>query len=497
MRPFRVIMVAVVSLFAACAHAAAPEVTAELSASASLLAGEAYANGQSYALLTTLSDELGPRLSGSANYERAVRWAVDRFHAMGIASVHLEPVVLKHGWQRGSAHAVLLGAVPRVLHVAAYGWTPPTAKGGLRAPVVALRDITDAGVTASHVAGAIVLIDRQALIGPQAFHPQGPDDYELNRLSESLDARLQASGAVAALVYSKSVNQVLRTSSLSSGGDIMRLPAASIGREDALLILRTLTRGAVELELHLDSVVTGPVTVENVIAEIPGRDSAAEVVMLGAHLDSWDLGTGAQDNGSGVAEVMDVARALAALPHAPRRTVRVALWAAEEQGLNGSNAYVRAHAAEMQAVVAYLNTDTGAGRPLGWDVNGRRDLEPALQPLSALLARIGGSAITSDVGFDTDSGGFFLAGVPTLDLALVEDDYDPIVHHKPADTLDKVDTHDLAAATAMLAVTAYALAEAPARPAPHLSRAEVEALLRGVGALEYVRSSDMKDLLPD
>ena len=217
--------------------------------------------------------------------------------------------------------------------------------------------------------------------------------------------------------------------------------------------------------------------------------------MLGAHLDSWDLATGAQDNGSGVAQIMEAARALAHLASPPRRSLRFVLWAAEEQGENGSKAFVHAHAAAMSQVVAYLNTDTGAGRPLGWNVAGRDDLARALVPLAPLLDRIGGSATSDDLSFDTDVAAFIVAGVPALNLDVVDDQYDAVVHHKPADTLDKVNVHDLTAGAAMLAVTAYALAETVEPAVPRLSVAQREQLLQRNGALEYIRASSMKDLL--
>ena len=459
-----------------------------------ILAGDVYASGQSLELLGQIADDLGPRLSGSEGYERAVRWAVEMFHAVGLKDVRLEPVLLRHGWQRGHAQATLLGSSPRTLHVAAYGWSPPTPAGGLVGRVVSLLDDTDAAIEMAQVKGAIVLIDRMVFTGPVAFHESTVADFDRQRRYDTIDRRLRDAGAAAMLVYTKTSNQVLRTSDPAPDGEALALPIGSVGREDALLLQRQMQRGPVQINLHLDTTLTGPVTVNNVIAEVRGTSKPDEVVMMGAHLDSWDFASGAQDNGSGVAQVMDAARALAALPVKPRRSMRFALWASEEEGLNGSRAYVSAHASEMKNVVAYLNTDTGAGRPLGWNVSGRSDTEHALAPLTLTLARLGGSRITNEVEFDTDSGPFLLAGVATLNLAVVEDQYDSIVHHKPADTFDKVDAHDLTAGAAMLAVTAYLFADEEGRPTPRLTWPQVQDLLKNGGALEYVMSSNMKDL---
>lgn len=470
--------------------------TSQQLSAAGALAGDIYVRGRAFEFAESLSDELGPRLTGSEQYQRAVHWAVDQFRAMGIVEVRLEPVVLKHGWRRGPAQARLLGEVPRALHVASYGWSPPTPKPALRGPVVFLEDTTDAAIAAARVKDAIVLIDRASLTGPVVFRHTTPEEWQRERLYETLDQRLKSAGALAALVYTKTLNQVLRTSTFTEGGEALALPVGSIGREDALLIRRQLTKRPVQIELSLDNLLTGPITLQNVVAELPGRERPTEWVMLGAHLDSWDLATGAQDNGSGVAQVMEAARALASLGSRPRRSLRFVLWASEEQGENGSKAFVRAHAASIGQIAAYLNTDTGAGRPLGWNVGGREDLVHDLEPLTALLDRLGGSATSNDLSFDTDTAAFLVVGVPTLNLDVVDDQYDAVVHHKPADTLDKIDVHDLTAGAAMLAVTAYALADSPGSAAPHLTAEQVKELLKRNGALEYVESSSMKDLLP-
>ena len=455
------------------ARGAALTIAPDAAANIRTVVGDVYANGRCFEFLEALSDDLGPRLTGTDNYERSVRWAVDTFHAIGIADVRLEAVQLPHGWQRGTARAQLLGGAPRALHVAAFGWSPPTPKNGVRAPIVVLADTTDAAVTAAKVRGAVVLIDRTALVGPVVFHHGTVEEWQRERRAETLYARLRDAGARAVLVYAKTANQVLRTGDPADGGEALPLPIAYLGNEDALLLRRQLARGGAEVELVLDTSLTGPITVHNVVAELHGRERSDEVVMLGAHLDSWDFATGAQDNGSGVAQVIEAARAIAALGTAPRRSVRFALWASEEQGLNGSLGYVRAHGSEMRHVVAYLNTDTGAGRPRGWLVGGSATITPTLAPLAAPLTRLGGSTVTEDVSFDTDSGGFLLAGVPAFNLDVVDDDYDTVVHHKPGDTLDKVDAHDLTSGAAMLAVTAYALAESAERPLRRFSRQEV------------------------
>jgi Zn-dependent M28 family amino/carboxypeptidase len=201
-------------------------------------------------------------------------------------------------------------------------------------------------------------------------------------------------------------------------------------------------------------------------------------MLIGAHLDSWDFGTGAQDNGAGTASVLEVARAMMTLGKAPRRSVRFALWGGEEQGLLGSYAYTLAHKEELIKCVAVLNTDNGAGHPKGWKVEGRKDLKDAMQPWSdALLKDLSGGDLSMETTYDTDHGPFLLQGVPALDLWVDMSKYFEI-HHKSSDTIDKVDTLDFKAGTALVAVTAYAIAQSDKPIAPHIDHAAVGEILK-------------------
>ena len=232
------------------------------------------------------------------------------------------------------------------------------------------------------------------------------------------------------------------------------------------------------IEFEYQNKVSGPIQVNNVVAEIPGRDKADEWLIIGAHLDSWDYGTGAQDNGSGTAMVLEAARAIALMPQGPRRTIRFALWGGEEEGLLGSAAYVRAHQAELAKCVAVLNTDNGAGHPKGWKVEGRKDVADALRDTSKmLLADLSGGGLSQETSFDTDHGHFMLEGVPALDLWVEMEGYGKI-HHKASDTIDKVDAHSLALGSAIVAVTAYAIAERDQPLAPRLDHAAVGEIVK-------------------
>src|SRR5260221_443171 len=222
----------------------------------------------------------------------------------------------------------------------------------------------------------------------------------------------------------------------------------------ARLIQRELERGPVTVQFVIENTTSGETAVNNVVAEIRGSERPDEWILIGAHLDSWDFGTGAQDNGTGAISVLEVGRALMSLGKAPRRSVRLALWGGEEQGLLGSYAYTRTHKSELDKCVAVLNTDNGAGHPKGWKVEGREDLKKAMQPWSdGLLKDLNGGDLSLDVTYDTDHGPFVLQGIPALDLAVDMAHYMEI-HHKSSDTLDKVDGLDFKGGEAIVAVTA-------------------------------------------
>jgi Zn-dependent M28 family amino/carboxypeptidase len=253
---------------------------------------------------------------------------------------------------------------------------------------------------------------------------------------------------------------------------------AQVGMEDGNLIARLMEKGPVAIEFQYENKVSGPTEVNNVIAEIQGRERPDEWIIIGAHLDSWDYGTGAQDNGSGCAMVMEAARAIAAMGEAPRRSIRFALWGGEEQGLLGSAAYVRAHSSELAKCVAALNTDNGAGHPRGWKVQGRPDVGNAMKEISrTLLAGLSGGGLSQETSFDTDHGHFLLEGIPAFDLWVDMAHYGE-VHHKSSDTIDKVNAHDLASGAAIVAITGYALAERAEPIAPRIDHAAVGEILK-------------------
>jgi Zn-dependent M28 family amino/carboxypeptidase len=252
------------------------------------------------------------------------------------------------------------------------------------------------------------------------------------------------------------------------------------------MVRRLLEQGPVTIQYEAENKVSGPTPVNNVVAEIRGSERPDEWILIGAHLDSWDFATGAQDNGTGAVSVIEVARAIAALGKPLRRSVRFALWGGEEQGILGSYAYTQAHLKEMDKCVAVLNTDNGAGHPKGWKVEGRKDLQEAMQPLSdTLLKDIGGGALSMETTYDTDHGPFMLMGIPALDLWVDMSHYGEI-HHKSSDTFDKVDPVDFKAGEAIVAVTAYTIAQQEKPIASHISHTEVADIIRKADLTEML-----------
>jgi carboxypeptidase Q len=428
-------------------------------------------DGRSYEYVSELTSRFGSRLTGSPSYERAAEWAASQFRAAGLRRVAKAPFTIARGWERGAARGRIVSPIDQPLHVASLGWMPSTPEGGIEAEVVVVSDLQP-----EKIARQTTLKGRIALVAGQG----GRDAAERFRLRQHLDERLRAAQAVAMISADSAADNVLAARSPGFGTEIGVLPSAQIGREDAALIRRLMTQGPVRLALAWHNQVTpGPVAVSNVVAEINGRERPDEFVIVGAHLDSWDFATGAQDNATGVAMVLDAARAIATLGRAPRRSIRFALWGGEEQGLLGSYAYVAAHQEELRRCVAAINTDGGSGRIRGFLTPGRPDVADAMRPYSqALLAGLAATGLDPSMryAFQTDVGPFLLHGIPVLDLDPDEVPYE-IVHHKSSDTIENVDRHDLAVGTAAIAVAAFALADAPEPIATHLDPAGVAAML--------------------
>lgn len=442
--------VAAAMVMAAAVLAAAPSRTGYDTAIARRLAHVAL-NGRAFDYTRELT-AIGARVTGSAAYERAAKWSAQQFEQSGVAPARFEPFTIAHAWERERpARVRLVSPIQQPLVAASLGWTRSLPSGGIEADLAVAS--AKAPVDADEIRGRIVLVD-------------GDDGGDLDR-------RLADAGALALLFQDADADNALAARVRRFGGDIAILPSATVARDDVAVVRRLMRNGPVRLALDWRNKVSdGPVAVPNVIAELRGRERPDEWVLIGAHLDSWDFATGAQDNAAGAAMVIEAARTIAALGRAPRRSIRFALWGGEEQGLLGSTAYVRAHRDDLERAIAVLNLDGGTGRILGWTIPGREDVEADIRDLArALLRDLDAAAVDHSMAyaFDSDGGPFLRQGVPMLDLNVDDNRYEDI-HHKATDTIDRVDPHNLAVGAAVAAVTAYAIADAPARLAPRGSR---------------------------
>jgi len=429
-------------------------------------------NGPSMATLGELADGIGGRLTGSPAYVRSTEWATAKFRSYGIENVRLEPFTIPAGWQRGTATGAMLAPLSRPLYVASLGWSPSTPPGGVQAAVAIVADVSPEALKSreAELRGKIVFLDSSKIYA-EGYGKAMP------KLEAAWPA-FQKAGVLAVLVPDREKNNVLNAHGVGWSAKLLPLAGAEIGMEDAKLIQRELERGPVTIQLTIENKTSGETTVNNVVAEIRGSERPDEWILIGAHLDSWDFGTGAQDNGTGAVSVLEIGRALMALGKAPRRSVRLALWGGEEEGVLGSYAYTQSHLNELDKCVAVLNTDNGAGHPKGWKVEGREDLRKAMQPWSdGLLKNLNGGELSLDTTYDTDHGPFVLQGIPALDLWVDETKYFEI-HHKSSDTLDKVDGLDFKAGEAIVAVTAYAIAQSETPIAPHIDHAAVGEILK-------------------
>lgn len=421
---------------------------------AAQLIGAALSEGHAFSRLAELTDGVGQRPTGSEGAEAAVQWARKSFEADGV-QVALEPVKVPH-WVRGEGSARVLASRRGRVHalaVLALGGSVGTPPKGLSAEVVEVRSLEEVAALGDKVKGKIVFFNHAMAESSDYGKVVG-----LRSRGASVAAK---AGAVGMLIRS------LATASLRSPHtgamryeEGPRIPAAAVSVEDGELLHRLLVGGPVRVELKLGCQMLPDVDSFNVVAEVKGREKPREVVLLGAHLDSWDVGTGAHDDGTGVVMVMEAARLLGQLKPAPRRTVRVVLYMNEENGLDGARAYAEAHKAELTEHVAALEMDSGGERPLGVALHagaGAEDVvRPWLKPLEALGA---GSFMVGEAG-GADISTLAPGRVPLVGLRVDSSRYFDI-HHSEADTLDKVDPKDLARTTAALVWLSYALAESP------------------------------------
>jgi hypothetical protein len=434
------------------------------------LTGRAFGETPLLEDLHELCDGIGGRPTGSPACERAIAWAVAKFQSAGADSVTLESFPVPQSWTPEAAEAECLAPEHFALRIAASPYSGST-KGAIEAPVVDAGEGTPEafGKLGDAARGAI------ALVGSREMKTLDDLFAEYMKSGAMVEAARKA-GVAALLVQSTRPHGLLYRHPLALANQALTPPAAIISREQAGRLARLAAHGPVKLRLRLANRTGGAFESRNVVAEIKGREHPEEIVLLGAHLDSWDLGTGAEDNGANSVMVIEAARAIHALGVRPRRTIRFVLFTGEEQGMWGSAGYVKKHAAEMDRHNAVVVFDMGSGRTTGFFLNGREELRKPLEQALAGVAGLEASENPIDGIDGTDNFDFLLSGVPNL---VANQDAAPYLppYHAESDTVDRVNARELRANTAVSSSLVWWLAEAPERFGRRLSRDEVKKLL--------------------
>src|SRR5580698_3798893 len=435
--------------------------------------------------LEYLSDMIGARLTGSENLKKANDWTRQRFADYGVANPHLESWTIAHTWGRGAASGRIISPSLHPLAIASYEWAPST-NGAVHGPVVYVK-AQSAGDFAQYkgkLKGAIVISAEPALLPPPdqpapnpvnipygdsmvlvAPHRPGAQIAPTPGYREFIRARTEFfknEGVLATLADSGKPDGLLNMTGLGGRNyDIAPIPAAFVSSASYGMIWRLLQRGPVQLELDLrNSIGDTPVEVYNTVAEIPGSEKPDEIVLLGAHLDSWDLGTGTTDNGTGSTIVLEAARALRKSGLQPKRTIRFVLFSGEEQGLNGSRAYVTAHKDELPKFSAALIHDVGTGRVISMSLMRNYQDREIMDKVVAPLRSLGLLELSERWMTGSDHASFEEAGVPGFFCVQDPAQYFE-THHSQADTFDQAHEPDLIEGAQVMAVWAYNVAQLP------------------------------------
>jgi carboxypeptidase Q len=436
--------------------------------------------------LRRLTDEVGGRVTGSPEMAKAVDWALAAFRAEGI-DAHTEKYTLPVTWSEGDTRLELLGPVKFPVRLVAVGWSPATPAGGVEANLVDIGYGTpdDFAHADDSIKGAILLAYTQlgstwADLFNEYLQPPGVIE------------RAKKGGAGAILWMGARERLLLYRHTNSGDGQLDVIPQAILAREDAMRLMRTVAAnpGKVRVRFTMPNKIGGPIEQQNVIGEIRGREKPEESVILGAHLDSWELGTGALDNGCNAAMVIEAARAIKATGLVPRRTIRFVLFSGEEQGLFGSWQYAEAHRAELDKVRAVIIYDSGVGRVSGYALSGRGDIQAAVQEVLQPLESWDANHHTLDGDIGTDNWDFLLEGVPTLVANQDEANYLPN-YHAASDTYDKVDIRELKLNAALAALTAWGIADRAEPIGKRLSRAEIDQQLKDTSLDDKMKQMGM------
>jgi carboxypeptidase Q len=437
-------------LSASAARAQERAIGSEYGAVADSIIDAALSDSAAYERLAVLVDRFGPRFSGTENLERALDWILDAMRADGLENVRGEPVMVPR-WVRGEESATLVEPRMRALPMLGLGGSVGTPPEGITADVLVVGSWEELEQRADEAVGRIVLFNVPFTNYGETVQYRGGGAIAAAR-----------AGAVAALLRSVTPHslQSPHTGAMRYAEGVPRIPFAAVTVEDAAMMQRMVDRGErVVVRLTMGARSLPDVESRNVVAELVGREFPNEVVVLGGHIDSWDVGQGAMDDGGGSVAAWEAVRLLHRLGLRPRRTVRVVLWTNEENGLRGALGYRDAHATELDDHVLAIESDAGVFKPLGFGFGGSDDAYAIVRDIGMLLARIDAASI-SRPGGGADIGPLMREGVPGMGLNVDEREYF-WYHHTDADTIDKLDPREIAECVAAMAVMAYVVAELP------------------------------------
>jgi carboxypeptidase Q len=416
------------------------------------LIAEASASHFAWDRLAELGDTFGHRLSGSASLEAAIQWAAAEMRKDGLENVRLDPVKVPH-WVRGDERAEIIEPGHHRIAMLGLGNSVGTPPDGVEGEVLVVRSFEDLEGRAPHVKGRIVVYNAPFTTYRETvrYRTDGP-------------SRAATLGAVAALVRSVGPPglRTPHTGALRYAAGHPMIPAAAIATEDANRLQRMQDRGnRVRVRLRMGAHFLPDADSFNVIGEIRGRERPDEFVVVGAHIDSWDVGTGSTDDGAGCVVTWEALRLMRKLDLRPRRTVRVVLFTNEENGLRGAFDYRDRYRDELPNHVMMLESDSGVFRPTGFGFTGSDTARQRVRQIAALLRPIGADTIGPTGGGADIGPSVQAASIPAMSLE-VDGDYF-LIHHTEADTVDKIDPDHMSRASAAVAVMAFVVADMPER----------------------------------
>lgn len=416
------------------------------------LIDRALADSAAWDRIAELTDRFGPRFSGTPALERAIDWIMEEMRADGLENIRGEPVMVPR-WVRGEESAELL--LPRWarLPMLGLGGSIGTPPGGIMADVLVVTSFEELEARAAEAAGKIVLFDVPFTSYGQTVQ------YRVNGAVEA--ARV---GAVASMIRSVGPfgMQTPHTGGMRYDPAVRAIPHFAITMEDAMMLHRMQRRGErITVRVQMAAQTLPDIESRNVVGEITGREHPEEIVVIGGHIDSWDVGTGAMDDAGGVVVAWEAVRLLRELGLRPRRTIRVVGWTNEENGLRGGNAYRDQHRAQLGNHLIAIESDAGVFRPTGFGFTGSDGARAIVRQIGGLLRRVGADSIWASGG-GADIGPIMAEGVPGMSHNVDGTRYF-WYHHTHADTVDKLDPRDVAMNVAAIAVMAYVIAEMPER----------------------------------